>query len=82
MNVFEVCLFPVGAESVSKLCHLPVVLERFTCVRSDEHRIASHEEGVSTLGPAYNEFGYYEHPGLTSKLPYSTLWSVHTARQR
>ena len=41
------CLFPVGAEGVSKLCHLPVVLERFTCVRSDEHRIASHEEGVS-----------------------------------
>ena len=35
---------------MSKLCHLPVVLERFTCVRSDEHRIASHEEGVSIIG--------------------------------
>ena len=47
MNECLKCLFPAGAESVSKLCHLPVILERVTCVRSDEHRIASHEEGVS-----------------------------------
>ena len=31
------------------------------------------KKDLSTLGPVYNEFGYYEHPTITNKFKKGTL---------
>ena len=44
------------------------------CDRNSEVTVQKN----STLGPAYNEFGYYEHPAITSKLFGDTSdWQWH-----